>query len=426
MMDASVSTSQGMVNPRPRLGRKERNRAFQRLYESHFRLVWSVIRSSGVPSEQCEDVAQEVWIQVHRLLHRLRDDASEQAWLVSIARKRVLQHHRTRHRRQRRESAWGETAATECTGEQARVEAQSVVGRMLGRMKEEQRLAFVLVHGYGLTGEEVAAAVGDSVNTVYSRLRLARRHVRRVADAAELEERRVAKTLWSHGPPRQTQRRMWGVLLVRLDFGSLRTPWLGVGLKPIATTLGIAATSLVLLRSVVAPAASPSSPEPPPAPATAATPVVHSPADAPEPAAATSAAPEPTTTAVDEPRSPATRPARRSAHIRPEPADDRPESTLAAEAALLKDAKQALDRRAPAEALALLDEHARRFPAGELQDVRRGARVRALCALGRSAQARGEARMMAEHRQGSVVAHGVQDVCTGSPSASATSGTSSR
>ena len=149
MMDASVSTVQGTVTPRGRLDHEARNRAFQRLYDRHFRLVWSVVRGGGVPPAQCEDVAQEVWIQVHRLLHRLREDASERAWLVSIARKRVLQHHRTHHRQQRRERAFGEAAPGASDGERSRVEAKSMVDRMLDRMNDEQRLTYVLVHGCG-------------------------------------------------------------------------------------------------------------------------------------------------------------------------------------------------------------------------------------------------------------------------------------
>ena len=367
-----------------------------------------------MPAAQREDVAQEIWIQVHRLIHRLREDASERAWLVAIARKRVLQHHRTQSRRERRERSWSQAASEGTDGDRGRVEAKSMVARMLDRMNEEQRLAFVLVHGYGLTGEEVAAAVGDSVNTVYSRLRLARRHVRRVADAAQVEERRVARTLWSQPPSRRTERRVWAGLLLQLEIGSglLGASLGGVGSAPVAMTLGIAVVGLVAVRGVIAPA-DPSSPSPPivteqdtgPHVTPPPSPVLEAPRMSASAAIAPAASPRPVRSA------PARRPARARAREASRPL------TLAAEAALLKDAKQALDRNAPADALALLDEHARRFPDGALEDVRQGARIRALCAMGRVRQARGEAQVLASTHGGSVVARGVEDVCEQEPPA---------
>lgn len=60
-----------------------------------------------------------------------------------------------------------------------------------------------------------------------------------------------------------------------------------------------------------------------------------------------------------------------------------PESTLAAELALLRPARSS----APAQALALLDEHARRYPRGVLAEERQAQRIVALCGLGRRDEA---------------------------------------
>jgi hypothetical protein len=65
-------------------------------------------------------------------------------------------------------------------------------------------------------------------------------------------------------------------------------------------------------------------------------------------------------------------------------------TTLREETSLLHSAQAAL-RTDPARALELLDEHARRFPSGVLREERSAARVLALCALGRAAEARAEA-----------------------------------
>jgi hypothetical protein len=67
------------------------------------------------------------------------------------------------------------------------------------------------------------------------------------------------------------------------------------------------------------------------------------------------------------------------------------ESDLLEETHLITKSDQALQRGNAAEALTLLDEHARRFPAGVLQEERTFERITALCMLGRAPEARGEA-----------------------------------
>ena len=65
-----------------------------------------------------------------------------------------------------------------------------------------------------------------------------------------------------------------------------------------------------------------------------------------------------------------------------------PASSVSAELTLLRDAHAALQSGNAARAVALLDEHARRFPAGALGEERDAARIFALCALGRASEAR--------------------------------------
>ncbi len=61
---------------------------------------------------------------------------------------------------------------------------------------------------------------------------------------------------------------------------------------------------------------------------------------------------------------------------------------LAEEISLLRKAQAALRSGNPSQSLSLLDEHARRFPRGVLSQERTVTRVQALCALGRTTQAR--------------------------------------
>jgi hypothetical protein len=84
---------------------------------------------------------------------------------------------------------------------------------------------------------------------------------------------------------------------------------------------------------------------------------------------------------------------------RPSPADDsetlprapRGPSTVDAEAALLRDADAALKAGRAERALALVEEHASRFPGGVLVEEREAERIVVLCALGRTEEARARA-----------------------------------
>lgn len=70
---------------------------------------------------------------------------------------------------------------------------------------------------------------------------------------------------------------------------------------------------------------------------------------------------------------------------------------------MLDRAAAALREGDAAHGLQWLAEHERRFPSGRLVDVRKAHRVRALCRLGREAQARAEAAALRrEHPRSSV------------------------
>jgi hypothetical protein len=92
-----------------------------------------------------------------------------------------------------------------------------------------------------------------------------------------------------------------------------------------------------------------------------------------------------------------------------------PITDVSAELALLRDAHDALRNGDGARALALLDEHGRRFPRGSLVEEREAARVLALCKVGRAVEARDAAsRFLREHPQ-SPQAERVAHACDADP-----------
>jgi RNA polymerase sigma-70 factor (ECF subfamily) len=154
-------------------------RSFERVFEEHVGFVWRVLQHHGVQANDVEDATQEVFIVVSRKLSQLDGDTPIRSWLFGIARRVASAHHRKAHIR--REHV---TDAPPNTSEQAsqhdcaeRSEALVLLTSVLGDLKEEQRLAFVLREVEQLTIQEVADALGCPLQTAYSRVRAAREHV---------------------------------------------------------------------------------------------------------------------------------------------------------------------------------------------------------------------------------------------------------
>jgi hypothetical protein len=93
-----------------------------------------------------------------------------------------------------------------------------------------------------------------------------------------------------------------------------------------------------------------------------------------------------------------------------------PKDSVVEEAALLHAARGALAGGDAKAALALLDEHGARFPKGALVAERQAARVFALCALGRSIEARRAASAFLAQNPRSPLAARVRDACEPPPS----------
>ena len=145
------------------------------LYGAHFDFVYRCLRRLGVLDAHAEDAAQDTFVVLHRRLADLREDASPRAFLFAIA-TRVARHYR---RKQVRASGPVLPERDERPGENpfertASEEAARVLERFLATLEEEQRVVFMLMELEELTAPEISQALGVNLNTVYSRLRLAR------------------------------------------------------------------------------------------------------------------------------------------------------------------------------------------------------------------------------------------------------------
>lgn len=172
---------------------------FSAVYAEHHDFVRRTVQAMGVSEATADDVTQDVFMVVHRRLPTFDHQAPVKAWVFGIARN-MARKHRERAGRQRPplQVVVPSDAQSPDVALQWR-EAAGVVQRFLASLDSDKRAVFVLAELEGLTAPEVAATLGIKLNTVYSRLRVARGLFARAIARAEAKRRRTTTTRSSHG-----------------------------------------------------------------------------------------------------------------------------------------------------------------------------------------------------------------------------------
>lgn len=155
---------------------------FDAVYQAELAFVWRSLRALGIDASAIDDAAQDVFVVVHRRLHEFEGRSSLRSWLFAIARG-VASNYRRSARRRATQALEVEPAASGPGPHESaeRAEALRVVSAILDRMPDDQRTAFALVELEGLPVPEVAEILAENLNTIYSRLRAARRVFERAA-----------------------------------------------------------------------------------------------------------------------------------------------------------------------------------------------------------------------------------------------------
>lgn len=426
---------------------------FRVLHDRYRGRVRARLGQLGVAEAALDDATQEVFAVAHRGLDRIDDPGAIGAWLQGIARRVAFRYRRTswRHARKLRELPRGSGHH-----EPSRWDALLTLGGGLRRLSPELRRVYLLVEIEGHRADEVARRLGVPPTTIYGRLAAARRQLDALYDELGVAPSRRSRTHgWLVG---------WGslrtmlkaavsptgavcagaiatvavVLVPTLERGGGPRPASGVGVTE-ASTEGSEEGRSIARRAAPAADAIPSSDA--------------SPSDGPRSTSASVAAASPvslgsrpsieaqwgsarsvTPRATPEPRAGSPGVSARSP-VRAEQARSvatasdgarlpggSPPDRLAAEVALLRRARAALRGGRAAEALAVLDEHTQRFERGRLASARDAARIQALCALGRSAEAQAAARRLRRHQGGATLVPAA-DSCLAFESPSANAGT---
>jgi RNA polymerase sigma factor (sigma-70 family) len=116
----------------------------------------AVLRGA-VGRADAEDCFQETFLAALRAYPRLGDAGNLRGWLLTIAHRKAIDHHRANGRRP---VPVGETA--ELAGATAELELDGEVWGLVGALPPKQRAAVALRYGSDLPHAEIAAALGCS------------------------------------------------------------------------------------------------------------------------------------------------------------------------------------------------------------------------------------------------------------------------
>lgn len=139
---------------------------FDAIYERELDYVWRTLGRFGVRPADLEDAAHEVFVILHRKLADLDPARPVRPWLFGVAR-RVASDMRAKHREL-------PTAAEPAPHHDPTLAERDLVWRALDALDDDRRSVVILHDLEGHTGAEIAELLGIPVNTVHSRLRLAR------------------------------------------------------------------------------------------------------------------------------------------------------------------------------------------------------------------------------------------------------------
>jgi RNA polymerase sigma factor (sigma-70 family) len=127
---------------------------FQTLLDEHAADVMGVLRGA-VGHTDADDCFQETFLAALRAYPKLRDASNLRGWLLTIAHRKAIDHHRANGRRPVPVAAMVEVAVSD-------PEPGDGIWEKVGALPPKQRAAVALRYGSDLPHAEIAAALGCS------------------------------------------------------------------------------------------------------------------------------------------------------------------------------------------------------------------------------------------------------------------------
>jgi RNA polymerase sigma-70 factor (ECF subfamily) len=167
-----------------------------RLFDEHGPYLCRVVHRLTGSKETAEDVVQEVFLLAHHRRNELEDRTGIRTWLYRAAVNHVRHRRRSFSRYQGLLDRYQQHPGSQDKGESphdtaSRLERGKLVQECVQALSEKLREVFVFYELEELEGSEIAGILDIPVNTVWSRLRLARAAFRKEwTDRVEVESNR--------------------------------------------------------------------------------------------------------------------------------------------------------------------------------------------------------------------------------------------
>lgn len=160
--------------------------AFVTLVERHRAMVYRIAYQYAGNPQDADDIAQDVFIKVHRSLSGFRQDAQFTSWLYRVAMNACIDHGRRRTASVSLDGAQEERAfelpASDPGPEQRTYgrEVRQAVEEAVNQLPPQQRLVFTMRHFEEMKLVDIADALGIAEGTVKRQLHSAVHRLRRV------------------------------------------------------------------------------------------------------------------------------------------------------------------------------------------------------------------------------------------------------
>lgn len=159
--------------------------SLDQIYTEHFDFVWRNARRLGVPESTAEDVVQDVFLVIHRRVADFRG-GPVRPWIFGILSRVVRDYKRTHRRKQAPLVVLSPDARAPLhepppnpSAQAERAERVRMLEGLLSQLDEDQRTLLVLFEIEQWTLREIAELYGTTVNTVYSRLGVAKQRLQK-------------------------------------------------------------------------------------------------------------------------------------------------------------------------------------------------------------------------------------------------------
>lgn len=155
--------------------------AFDEVYQREFSYVYKTLRRLGVPSGETPDAVHDTFVVLYRRWEEVDPARPIRPWIFGISRRVAAKYRRRRGPDQRQSNP--EALAARGAAVDDEVARRELLWSILAELDEDRCVVFVLHDLEGHTAPEIARILDIPINTVYSRLRVARQEVRQAVNA---------------------------------------------------------------------------------------------------------------------------------------------------------------------------------------------------------------------------------------------------